>query len=303
MVRWRRRRALLLTAFFLALVLLEYHRREPEELRLSDWFTPRQRPDVVTMTSWLAPVVWEGTFNREVLRRHYESRNLTVGLAVFAVERKARVMLDLFLTSANRHFMAGQRVIFYVTVEASSSEWNQDKDLALGLEGDSLWLDPDLARMKDLGENIVSRIGREVDFLFSMTASQIFQGDMGPEALGTLVAQLHGWWYFRRPWELPFERRPHSAAYIPFGQGDFYYSGALLGGTPQALLGLVEEYLKGVERDLRAGVNSTYESHLNRYLLSNKPAKLLSPEYNWDATLLPPPEIRSVKVSQHSGSH
>ena len=47
----------------------------------------RKRPDVVTITDWLAPVIWEGTFNRQVLGRYYRRQNLTIGLAVLATGR------------------------------------------------------------------------------------------------------------------------------------------------------------------------------------------------------------------------
>lgn len=47
----------------------------------------RKRPDVITTTYWRAPIIWEGTFNRQALRSHYRQRNLTVGLAVFAAGR------------------------------------------------------------------------------------------------------------------------------------------------------------------------------------------------------------------------
>ncbi|KAG8518674.1 Glycosyltransferase 6 domain-containing protein 1 [Galemys pyrenaicus] len=50
----------------------------------------RSRPDVVTLTDWRAPVIWEGTFDREALRQHYRARNLTIGLAVFAAGRSGR---------------------------------------------------------------------------------------------------------------------------------------------------------------------------------------------------------------------
>ena len=48
---------------------------------------PRRRLDVITTTDWLAPIIWEGTFDRKVLETYFRKQNITVGLAVFAVGR------------------------------------------------------------------------------------------------------------------------------------------------------------------------------------------------------------------------
>lgn len=226
---------------------------------------------------------------------------------------RARATLNLSLASANKHFMVGQRVIFYITVEPLDKkklEKNLDRILKPGwtqggrravriipIAEESLWLGPDGARMKELEEHIATHIQDEVDFLFSITSSQIFQAHFGLEALGTSVAQLHGWWYFRRPQELPYEHRPQSAACIPPGQGDFYYDGALVGGTPLEMLRLIQAYLSGMKHDLQLGLSSTYESHLNKYFFLHKPTKLLSPEYNWNEALRPPPQVRIVRLA------
>lgn len=45
----------------------------------------RSRSDVVTVTPWLAPVVWEGTFDPHLLDSIYKLRNITVTATVFAV--------------------------------------------------------------------------------------------------------------------------------------------------------------------------------------------------------------------------
>ncbi|XP_057575841.1 putative glycosyltransferase 6 domain-containing protein 1 [Hippopotamus amphibius kiboko] len=285
--------------------LAEQRNNHVEELRLSDWFNPRKRPDVITATNWLAPIVWEGTFSREVLENHYRKKNLTLGLAVFATGRLADQYLELFLRSANKYFMTGYRVVFYIMVDTFSRlpqlKWGPLRQFKVfTVMEDSQPDDVHLTHMKSLGSHIVQDIQGEVDFLFSMTVTQIFQNHVGVEVLGTSVAQLHGWWYFKNPESFPYERRPKSAACIPFGQGDFYYDGAFVGGTPLELLSLVEEYLKGVVHDLRLGLNSTYEKYLNKYFFLRKPAKLLSPEYNWDAEFYPPPQVQYVKVAQQA---
>ncbi|ELK07358.1 Glycosyltransferase 6 domain-containing protein 1 [Pteropus alecto] len=338
----------------------------------------RKRPDVVTTTGWLAPIIWEGTFNRRALRDHYARRNLTVGLAVFAagsrpqprlpavpyqvcpgivpilswgltvISRTPRVPtmkaaapltpppgtgnarvgrafsrsfgklnsrvralgraaaghLEPFLRSAKKHFMTGYRAVFYIMVD----DPHRLPDLepgplqtfkALPLAQDRGWHDLDLVRMRQLGELVADHVQGEVDFLFSAAADQVFQGDFGVETLGSSVAQLHAWWWYRAARDFPYERRPRSAACIPSGHGDFFYDGALVGGTPLRVLHLVEECLKGALQDMKHGLNSTYESHLNKYFFLHKPTTLLSPEYGWDAVLHPPAQVRYVKVLRH----
>ncbi|XP_054440695.1 putative glycosyltransferase 6 domain-containing protein 1 [Pteronotus mesoamericanus] len=304
-MRTRSKKKLLLLVSLLPLLLLveRCRRRRAGELRLSDWFHPRNRPDVLTTTGWRAPVIWEGTFDRQALWRHYTGQNLTVGLAVFAAGRTADQYLEPFLRSANKHFLPGYRVVFYVMVD----HWYQLPHLqpvplhtfrVLTISQDSWWPDWNLLRMKSLGEYILSDIRGEVDFLFSMSVDQVFQNDVGVEILGTAVAQLHAWWYFKGRKNLPYERRRRSAACIPFGEGDFFYDGALVGGTPLHVLNLVEAYLSGVAHDQKHGLNSTYERYLNKYFFLHKPTKLLSPEYNWDAALLLPRQVQYVKVLQ-----
>ncbi|KAF5914173.1 hypothetical protein HPG69_015619, partial [Diceros bicornis minor] len=265
----------------------------------------RRRPEVITTTDWLAPVIWEGTFNRQVLEKYYRKQNLTTGLAVFAIGSIADQYLEQFLRSAIKHFMTGYRVVFYITVD----NLNRVPDLEPGplqtfkvftIKEESWWHDFHVMRMSSLSEQITQHIQDEVDFLLSMAVSQIFQNDVGVETLGTSVAQLHAWWYFKDTKNFPYERRRKSAACIPFGQGDFYYDSAFVGGTPLEVLHLIEECLKGIAQDNKKGLDSTYESHLNKYFFLNKPTKLLSPEYNWDATFYPPPQVQYVKVAQLS---
>lgn len=45
----------------------------------------RNRPEVLTVTPWKAPIVWEGTYDTALLEKYYARQKVTVGLTVFAV--------------------------------------------------------------------------------------------------------------------------------------------------------------------------------------------------------------------------
>lgn len=45
------------------------------------------RPEVLTCTSWGAPIIWDDTFDPHVAEREARRQNLTIGLTVFAVGR------------------------------------------------------------------------------------------------------------------------------------------------------------------------------------------------------------------------
>ncbi|KAB0363682.1 hypothetical protein FD754_007838 [Muntiacus muntjak] len=69
-----------------------YHKEEKEQRKEDE----RKCPEVVTMTEWKAPVVWEGTHNRAIWDDYYAKQKITIGLMVFAV---------------------GTTVIFYIMVD------------------------------------------------------------------------------------------------------------------------------------------------------------------------------------------
>lgn len=46
------------------------------------------RKYVLLMTPWLAPVIWNGTFNIDILNEQFWLQNITIGLTVFVVGKK-----------------------------------------------------------------------------------------------------------------------------------------------------------------------------------------------------------------------
>nr|XP_012627212.1 N-acetyllactosaminide alpha-1,3-galactosyltransferase-like 1 isoform X2 [Microcebus murinus] len=278
-----------------------------EELQLSTWFNFKKRPDVIARTDWLAPIIWEGTYNRHALEKYYKKLNITIGLAVFATGKFIDQYLKQFIQSANKHFMIGYNVIFYIMVDdfrklpyIELGPLRTCKMFAVFKDRTSLDQDFHLIYMMNLNVNIIAYIQHEVDFLFTMAVNQIFKSDFGVETLGSSVAQLHAWWYFKNSKDFPYERRSTSAAFIPLGQGDFYYHGAILGGMPHEVLNCIRECQNGMIKDNTNDLKSLYESHLNKYFFVNKPTKLLSPEYNWDPKFRTPSQIKHIKIEWKS---
>ncbi|KAG7252395.1 hypothetical protein CRUP_009422, partial [Coryphaenoides rupestris] len=71
------------------------------------------RRDIVSVTPWLAPVVWEGTFDSNLMDAIYKPQNITIAATVFAVGKYIRFLRD-YLETAEQHFFIGYRVHHYV---------------------------------------------------------------------------------------------------------------------------------------------------------------------------------------------
>ena len=79
-----------------------------------------------------------------------------------------------------------------------------------------------------------------------------------------------------------FERNLKSTACVPESSGSLpYYQGCLVGGETNAFFAMLETITRNIDTDDKNGVMAIWhdESHLNRYLIDNPPAEVLSPAY------------------------
>ncbi|XP_078512625.1 histo-blood group ABO system transferase-like [Lissotriton helveticus] len=259
------------------------------------------RSEVMTVTPWLAPVVWTGTYNRGILNKDFERKNYTIGLTVFALGSYWK-LLKRFLESADKFFMVGHKVIYYVytdlleKVECTTTQTDRKCKVYKMSTIDSK-IRVFMKRMEMLQLHIKTKV-IDVQYLVCADVDLVFHDEVGVEILGDLVATLHPDFYKYPRGGLTFERRESSQAYIPKTEGDFYYQANFFAGTPQEIYRLTKTCDQAIKTDDLKGIIAVFhdESHFNKYLLHHKPTKILSPEYVWRRDLHMQPEIKTVRI-------
>lgn len=260
------------------------------------------RTDVVSVTPWLAPVVWEGTFNRDLLDSIYR-KNITIAATVFAVGKYIMFLKD-FLETAEKHFFVGFRVQVYVFTdrpnEVPKVKMAAGRELVVrSVPSSNRWQEISARRMEIIQTLIEEIQKNNVDYIFCLDVDSKFHDHWGTESLGNLVAVIHPGYYKDERSKFPYERRPISRAYVAPGEGDFYYCGGAFGGLLVDVHHLAQTCRKNFEEDAKEGIEAAWqeESHLNRYMWHNKPSKVLSPEYLWQDFKPRNPEIHTVRFS------
>nr|XP_055044976.1 histo-blood group ABO system transferase-like [Misgurnus anguillicaudatus] len=245
------------------------------------------RSDVAYMTPWLAPIVWEGTFNPTLIDSIYKQQNITIATTVFALGKYTRFLRD-FLESAEQHYFVGFRVHYYLFTDQPEAV----PDVKLGNERQlrvrtvprmDRWQDISMGRMGMVAKLTESELVNEADYIFCLDVDTKFYARWSVEALGSLVGVIHPWFYNYRRDQFTYERRPESQAFIPVEEGDFYYAGGAFGGSIQEVHKLTKTCSEQQNIDAAKSFEAIWhdESHLNKYFLYNKPTKVLSPEYLW----------------------
>ena len=146
------------------------------------------------------------------------------------------------------------------------------------LPGISGWPAATLYRHHVLAEHLS---GLRHDFVFMVDADMRLEAPIGAEILAPLVATRHPGFVRAARAELPYERRPQSAASVGPDEGVAYYAGGFVGGARERLLELSARIAAGIDRDDASGIVARWhdESHLNRCLIDTPPFLSLSPAY------------------------
>ncbi|XP_067295223.1 globoside alpha-1,3-N-acetylgalactosaminyltransferase 1-like [Pseudorasbora parva] len=261
-----------------------------------------QNGKAVLLTPWLAPIVWEGTFDPMLIDSIYKQQNITIATTVFALGKYTKFLKE-FLESAEQYYFVGFRVHYYVFTDQPEQvpavKMGEKHYLTvLKVSSSNRWQDISLSRMARLEKLIESRLINEADYVFSLDVDSKFYGRWGVETLSHLVGVIHPWFYDKSREQFTYERRPESQAFIPYSEGDYYYGGAVIGGLVEDVYKLAKTCRERLDIDKSKSIEAVWqeESHLNKYFLYNKPSKVLSPEYLWDDKKLK--QMKLIRFSQ-----
>ncbi|KAG1959198.1 globoside alpha-1,3-N-acetylgalactosaminyltransferase 1-like isoform X2 [Pimephales promelas] len=245
------------------------------------------RTDVSSLTPWLAPIIWEATFDPKLIDSIYKQHNPTIATTVFALGKYTRFLKD-FLESAEEHYFVGFRVHYYLFTDQPEAvpevKMGENHHLIVRrVQSLDRWQDISMGRMEIIEKLIRNELTNEADYIFCLDVDSKFYGRWGVESLGRLVSVIHPWFFDYPRDQFPYERRPESQAFIPAGEGDYYYTAAAFGGSLADVHLLTKTCWEQLNIDIANSIEAIWhdESHLNKYFLYTKPSKLLSPEYLW----------------------
>jgi histo-blood group ABO system transferase len=203
---------------------------------------------------------------------------MKIGLLNIATNRYLEFVDNLY-NSANEYFLAkdGHEIFFFLFTNLPDSI--KRKDIQVINQEHYPWPGMTLRRYEIFSKN--SELLSTMDYLFYCDIDMVFEGYVGNEIIGDLVATIHPGFWDAPLRVLSYERNPISKAYVALTEGQRYYAGGFNGGRSENFLKMSETIYKNIEEDKSKGHIAVWhdESHLNRYLIDNPPSVVLDPSY------------------------
>ena len=178
-----------------------------------------------------------------------------------------------FLESAEKHFMPEVARTFFVLSDIAPERL--PKNVTLLPVPHLAWPGPTLVRYHLLLRH--APLFADYDYIFLTDVDTCFQRTVSTQLLSDLtVIHQHRLTGLERNL-LPYERRQHSSAYVPWDEGGHYFSGSFLGGKVSTFLPLAKKVVDLVAADSRHHFSAVWhdESYLNRALIDAPPSVLL----------------------------
>ena len=203
-----------------------------------------------------------------------------IGILYLCTGRYVKFWKDFFISS-EQYFLPNEEKIYFVFTDANEIFAEKNFNVKKIYQKHMKWPFSTLMRY-EIFSKLESRL-RNCKYIFSINASTVFVDSVGYHVYPAkenngLVATIHpALWKINAKY-VPYERKSASEAYIPQGQGLYYFMSAFYGGETEVFLQLVAELKLKIDTDLSSGfiAAGNDESYLNKYLLDKNPKALHS---------------------------
>lgn len=194
---------------------------------------------------------------------------MKTALLVIATGEKYCRYIDPLLDSARRYLFPHDSILWTDSPNSHSVNWKIPK-ASLGYPRETLYRYHTFLESRDILEHYDFLMYCDVDMRF---VSRVTEGEIFSDSI---TATEHPGYVGMNGTP---ERNPESAAYCPIVRN--YFCGGFNGGTTETFLKMSEMIAAAVDLDTRNGIKAIWndESHLNRYLYDNPPARILSPSF------------------------
>lgn len=183
---------------------------------------------------------------------------------------------DEFYPGCEKYFLPEDNKTYFVFTDAEKLKYEENKNILKIYQKKLGWPYDTMMRF----EIFLSQKEKlkEYDYIFFFNANTKFLSNVGEEILPSaendfLMTGSHPAFYNKQPDEFAYDRNPKSQAYIPYGAGKHYATGALNGGVADSYLEMCEKLAALTRIDIDNGVIPLWhdESMLNKYLLDKNP--------------------------------
>jgi histo-blood group ABO system transferase len=199
---------------------------------------------------------------------------MKVGLLIIATNKYSQ-FIEPLIKGADDLFLTNQEVTYFIFTN-QKIEINTKRQVQIIETEHKEWPWMTLGRYKIFSDS--ADVLSTMDYLYYCDADMRFEGEVGDEILSDLVATQHHGYYMQRGTP---ETNPLSLACVYPNENMQYFAGGFNGGKSQNYLEMAKILSENIEKDYLKGIIAVWhdESHLNRYVIDNKPTKILDPGY------------------------
>jgi hypothetical protein len=199
---------------------------------------------------------------------------------------KYQYFWEKFYSSSEKKFLPNLSKKYFVFTDKPWKYWFRYSNVVVVYTPKTKWPFSTLLRFKYFVSS--KKKLQNTKYLYFFNANIIFQDIIGfnflPGLNDDFVAVKHPGFYDKSSIEFTYERNPNSTAFIPEGEGNYYFMGGVNGGKTKEFLNMCEQLYKNINIDLQNGLIALWhdESHLNCFFNQNiHRVKVLDPDYGF----------------------